>query len=610
MMIPVSLSFTIGLGSILLHWQSQKNQGLCSEDVAIFGWKFIPTLITVIYSRFTAILLENVQRTEPWARMARPSSSVPGATFTILEKPRSWWVALTSGLRKNRNGGVRSWVVVLCCTVHILAVLVISPLSAALLGTKVLQITVDLVSMKRIGPIGGPELKFRADRGTFLRTSVAQLQNYSSSPWVTDEYFVLPFWPADLENTQWSPYYSSPQRWSAMTHVFKADFKCSKLELTGTELYLRHATDEESRSGISDPHYLASIRLEAEGGCTYNLTFDGSHNYNAILDNYQSGIGSWSTIDSFSKLDTDEKDPRIILGERCQEDESILLSTKWIDTNLPPKQEFTKTFSVVGYVCNASYNVAEMVVQASLTETSFVVEVDQYEFGKISATNPSNRLNLSSIRNVMLTPEFFEYVPQSKGDDSLGHLADTSSVPFQGATALLSTMYSQNMSAMIQDPDIPRNAARIRRRFFAETLQTTFSASGMTNGEIVSGTKSNLERRIVVSMPVASVICGLTIFSFVLLIIVLLLLRSGHRRLNALHNPTTIAGILSMVQSNHTSLSTFRDMSPYSRRGLKAKLRGHVFVTSPGTLYEIQRNVELCSPGKLQSPRFSWLITC
>jgi hypothetical protein len=159
MIVPASLPFAIGLGSILLRWRSQQNEGLWSEDVAIFGWKLIPTLVTVIYSRFAAILLEDVQRTEPFARMARPSSSVPGAALSVLEKPRSWWVTLTSGMRTDRNGGFRRWVVVLCCTVHILAVLVISPLSAALLGTKVLQTTVDSVSMERTVPTGDPELE-------------------------------------------------------------------------------------------------------------------------------------------------------------------------------------------------------------------------------------------------------------------------------------------------------------------------------------------------------------------------------------------------------------------------------------------------------------------
>jgi hypothetical protein len=607
MVVPISLSFIIGLGSMLLGWRSQENHGICSEDVAMFGWKFIPTLITVIYSRFTAILLENVQRTEPWARMAKPSSSVPGATFTILEKPRSWWVTLTSGMRKNRNGGVRNWVVVLCCTVHILAVLVISPLSAALLGTKVLQITVDSVSMKRTVPIGGPDLEFRADRGTFLRTSVALLQNYSSSPWVTDEYFVLPFWPADLETTQWSPHYASPQRWNATTHVFKADFQCSKLELTGTEYYLRHSTEEESLHNMTNPPYLASIQLEAEGGCTYNLTFNATGPGYSIPQMYISGIGSWSSINTFLRGTMKDKDARIILGERCPEDEGILLSTQWVDIMLPQKK-FLEPFSAAGYVCNASYSVAEMAAQASLTETSFVVEVDQREFGKISATNPPNQMDLSSIRDVMLASEFFDYVPQSTGNDSFGYNDAPAWVPFQGAAALLSTMYSQNMTAMIQDPDLPSKAARIRRRFFAETLQTTFSASGTNTEETISGTKNSRERRVIVSMPVASVICGLSIFSFVLLAIVLLLLQSGHRRLNTFHNPTTVVGILSMVQSNDSLLSMFRNMSPYSRRIVKARLRHHVFVTSLGTLYEIPRNFELCSPGMLP-PMTSRLIT-
>jgi hypothetical protein len=74
--------------------------------------------------------------------------------------------------------------------------------------------------------------------------------------------------------------------------------------------------------------------------------------------------------------------------------------------------------------------VIEMAVQVSLTETSFAVEVDKDEFGKISDTDPTNRLDLSSIRNGILASEFFEYVPQSTGNQSFGNTGSPISVPF------------------------------------------------------------------------------------------------------------------------------------------------------------------------------------
>ena len=605
MVVPISLSFTIGLGSILLHWRSQTNQGLCSENTAIFGWKFIPTLITVVYSRFTGILLENVQRTEPFVRMARPSSGVPGARFTLLEKPRSWWVTIANGLQKDRNGGVRSWVVVLCCMVHILAVLVISPLSAALLGTKFMERTLSTAPMKRAVPIKESALEYRTDRGTFLRTTAALMQNYSSSPWVTDEYFVLPFWPAELGGIQWTPQYGFPQRWSATTHVFKTDLRCNQLQMKGTEYYLRHYTDEESRLNLTYQPFLASVMLETKEGCTYNLTFNATWQGYSQLQMYTSGIGSWSRIDKFSAGSVQDNGARVILGGECHEDESIIMTTQWVDILLM-EERILDDFSAVGYVCNASYKAAEMPVHASLTETSFTVEVDRHEFDRISATESSNRLSLLPIRDIMLAPEFFQYVPQTTGNGSFGYNDAPALVPFQGATALLSPMYSQDIAATIRDLDLPNKAARIRRRFFAETLMTTFTAPETTIEEMFMGTRSDIGRRVIVSRPVASVICGVSILSVAMLTVVLSLLRSGHQELNTFHDPNTIAGVISLVASNHSLLSKFKLLSQCNRRELKAMIKDHVFVTSSGTLFEIQRDDERLSRGMFRSMFFEW----
>jgi hypothetical protein len=69
--------------------------------------------------------------------------------------------------------------------------------------------------------------------------------------------------------------------------------------------------------GYADPHYMASIRLETEGGCTYNLTFNATAPSYSVLDRYMFGIGSWSTIDTFLKGARKDEYARIILGERC-----------------------------------------------------------------------------------------------------------------------------------------------------------------------------------------------------------------------------------------------------------------------------------------------------
>jgi hypothetical protein len=586
---------------------------LCSEAAAIFGWKFIPTLVTVIYTRFTAVLLENVQQTEPYVRMARPSSSVPGATYTILEKPRLWWITLSNGLRRNRNGGTRSWVIVLCCTVHIVAVLVISPLSAALLGTKIVQRTIDAAPMKRAVPAGEAPPNFRTDRSTFLRTTTALLQNYSSSPWVTDDYFILPFWPSDLGDIQWSPKTSSPQVWIAETHVFRADLQCSKLELSRTNVYERSPTTYESmqspyESNREEPKYLLlSMQLQSKAGCTYNLTFNASSSPSSawapepkwppIIRQYTTGLGSWADINRFSRRDGFDYDARIVLGEKCHEDESIILSTEWCSPDSDCNR-IAGNVSAVGYACSSGYSVAKMSVQATLTETSFVVKFDEDEFRKISNEQSSNILDLARIRPVTMASDFYNFVPQSTVFQNLGYDKDSIQPPFQGAASLLSTLYSQNLTAMIEDPDLPHKAARMRRRFFAEMLQTTFNTPETLSDEAIRGAKIMSERRVLVSMPVAMVVCSLSFVSFSLLIVILWHIGSGRRQLNSLYNLNTIAGVVFLIAENHAVLTKFKELSHCSRKELKIALKDHVFVTSFGALFELDsRAVKSCLSG-------------
>lgn len=49
--IPIISSIVFAAVVTILYWVSHKNNGLCSEDSAMPGWKFVPTLIVVIYTQ-------------------------------------------------------------------------------------------------------------------------------------------------------------------------------------------------------------------------------------------------------------------------------------------------------------------------------------------------------------------------------------------------------------------------------------------------------------------------------------------------------------------------------------------------------------------------------
>jgi hypothetical protein len=87
--ISAVLSITLAATVFALYWYSHKNDRLCSEDSAIPGWKFVPTLIAVLYTQLTAMIFGAVKWTEPFAKMARTNGRIPVAHYTLLEKANS-----------------------------------------------------------------------------------------------------------------------------------------------------------------------------------------------------------------------------------------------------------------------------------------------------------------------------------------------------------------------------------------------------------------------------------------------------------------------------------------------------------------------------------------
>jgi hypothetical protein len=185
-----------------LYWRSHNNNGLVPEDSAMFGWKFVPTLCAVIYTQLTAVIFSTMKRTEPFARLAKPLECIPVARYTLLEKSKPWWTTLSHGFQKKRNGGSWNLAMVLSCIGYVLAILGISPMSAALLSTKEVE-DASFEAFGRLNTRDDSPLSPLADRNTYLRTTGAILQNYSTSPWVTDDFLILPFWPSS------SPYVGS-----------------------------------------------------------------------------------------------------------------------------------------------------------------------------------------------------------------------------------------------------------------------------------------------------------------------------------------------------------------------------------------------------------------
>jgi hypothetical protein len=556
---------------MILYQQSEKNAGLSAEDSAITGWKFVPTLMAVVYTQLTVMLLNAMKRTEPFARLARSKPDVPAARHTLLEKPRPWWTTLVHGFQSQKNGGVKSWAIILSCAVFILAALAISPISAALLGIKEIQVS-NPVELARFELNRDSVLQPQVKRDTYLRTTGALLQNYSTSPWMNDKYFILPFWPVGKTGSSWNYRSSIPQTLEAETTVFHSNFSCSELTLKSKEVYLRHAYDD-IEAEIFNQTYLASVLLESDDGCQYNLT------YNATTEQKrEKTLVSWSDINHIAEDITHDADARIILNDKCTYDEMIVMSSPWFEKREPAR--FVSNLTLVAYACSSTHTMAVLPVSAFSTPNGLSITFNEETFQQMAENITSTVIDLTKLHDIYTDPDWYSFIPQPAQFNS-------TATSMGGAAALLGTKHTWNFSRMVQDPDLTYTAARMRGRFFSEVLRTSMDVPGNSKESITTGRRQISERRIVTNREVAATLCILLVTSFAIFLTILFLSRLNRRPLNISHDPSTLLGIGSLVVSDVSVLSTFLGMDLSDRKTLKSEFSSRRYVTLPNVLREV-----------------------
>lgn len=179
----------------LLCWVSETKHGLGTDyrsSILLLGWKFSPSLITVLYVQLTAMLLDDVKRAEPFAGLARAGGST--ALWTVLKVLGAWWNALYDGLSKNSTGR-RNWLLISSAILNVVGFLAISPYHLPLLTPKKRPSKGRSISGEQLQR-GTLHSRFEQTE-VYLRTIARVLQNTAQE---CDSYVGV--WSRELEDAQ------------------------------------------------------------------------------------------------------------------------------------------------------------------------------------------------------------------------------------------------------------------------------------------------------------------------------------------------------------------------------------------------------------------------
>ncbi|KAF2258991.1 hypothetical protein CC78DRAFT_503810 [Lojkania enalia] len=598
LLIPTAVSLVLCLVVAILSWYSEINYGLGKDDGSsslLFGWRFSPTLITVLYCQLTLMLSEDVKRTEPFAHMARSNGS--SVLSTILHGPKSWWICLYEGFGRKKTGTPRSWVLVCSTLTYVLGFLVISPLSSSFLTSEDVSVK-RTIPFNLLKPASGSEIPLKAGPDTYFRTIGNYLQNVTTSAWIDDRYYVEPFWPATLDRPLMEPnLFSVTGTWTMETSVYTAEYDCEPLTLKekanpkyNRTIWFAGTEDEVTDIEPLDPYWFS---MQSPSGCNFRaqMNSSGPTDDNGDLARYGGLI--WSNL---STLVTAPPEWAMYnISAECHEKELLLVMTPLVDMFISSMDSFNnfanvnesqrgnmmyENFTARGELCTSKYYMAKIPVTMIMSGTESVLKVDPKEFRDRRVLVPKDVVDTDAVQRMTMDDGWKQYMVF--GDTRL-----RKETVFPGTGSVLGASYDYDVERMVNSSSLANDARRFKQRFVGELLQNSLLQTGAANFQRSTGHTAVVERRVVVIMEVGILIAALFFVSFLLLVITLSLSRLRYRPLHLFVDPSTPLGVASLVASERSALGSLRPLDQSSKKQIKAALYGKEYSTLAGILHEV-----------------------
>ncbi|KAG4428582.1 hypothetical protein IFR05_015933 [Cadophora sp. M221] len=550
---------------IVFHRISTQSDGVMDDTgspIGYFAWRFLPTLLAVAYVTMLMIILDGVKRTENLARLANESGT--SASASILRTPGSWWTALADSFPRKGNDSRFSPTMLCVVLAYILGFLVISPFSSALLSSKDMAISTK-TTMLRVQPASGQTLQPRLDTTDFFGAVGHTLQHVATSPWVTDDYTVLPFWPAQIERPSGSRFDAAIGDWTAETSVYQIGLLCEDLKVESGPNVVNYtyamANSDGGRSSKVSYQNLTSFQMASESGCKYSFSY--SYSFSSQGNFYWSNLTGVNLPLFWNFFAIDEQ---VLLNHTtlCEPGEVLITI---------PNDPSNSTFETPGKLCRPSYFEAKLPVTVSVSADTTTFDFDQKVFERDRLPIDNNQINITAFHEVFFSSDWNDYLREPA----------VGSRPSSGGPAnLLAAMYDFKLTGMLKDTNFAARAGKIKQYSFGQALQ-----SALQDNSVVSPVEGDIivrQRRIVVATAVAFTLEVVLALATLLLVVAFWTSRRSRRSLGLSQDIGVSNTIASLVADQHKTSQDLQNMSSLSTQQATQALGGYSYAIDNGTL--------------------------
>ena len=527
-------SLALGIVTLALSSKSARNNGLCNNSGSsafFFAWRFLPTLVAVVYALMVTVLTNDVKRTETFAKLSQPKGSTATSTLLLVGGP--WWNDPIEALKKKSNNGQRGWTLFWVSMTNVMAILLVSPLSAGLLSLDEVQISrneqFNRLQPFHNGPLGNPlKLQDTSTDETYFRTISSVVQNLTTSAWLGDTRAVLPFWPAGYESVPFGASLAgAPQQWKGQTSVFQTGLQCTSMELTG-----KNTSDTNS-----------ILEMNSEDGCNVKLNMT----LNTLKWPPDGGWWSNTTAANYPTIANSDP-PSIILNStsECGTREMFFIAS--------PLQSPQSNQSMA-QLCSPKYFVAfNVTTTVDNTATSSLISIDEKTFNQTKIALDPSLVDLQSFEDLFLNPNWSAYFQPPNGYNAERPV-------FGGPLILLAALLGDtgfSLNTTFDDTGLLDQAQRVKQRFFGEALQTAFVSAGKENAQQISAQLTIPQTRLSASYGIGITLGLILILSAAMIIFVYYCSRPSRRSLNLNRDPGSAAAVTLMISHDAKIRDCFR----------------------------------------------------
>jgi hypothetical protein len=559
------LVLTIILGSLILFLtiSSIRNNGLGSDtdsSVLLFGRRFSPTLLATIYGLFVASVLNDVRRTEIFARLSRPGGTSAGKTLCF--PTRSWWNDPVDALSKN----TRSYALLYASTLYILALLV-SPLSAGLLTPTDKQISVPSTFQR--ARVGNFSWRQGSEDEIMFRTISGGVIGQSTSVWISKSTAVLPFWPSEYDSAPLGPNFATDlqyEQWQVPTVAYTVELSCQPMSVIA-----RYNATYNSTEG--PPEHYTFLQLGSQDSCVITLA-DSSGLETPWMHN---GGGWWARPPLYNtSLLSGMSNSTSDCGDRS------------MFFYIAPE---SSPFALEAHLCSQNFYSSDVLATVSMNQSSTNITFDQAESLRNRQLLEPTVYNISQLQDSFFSSNWSTHFL------SLNQTAPVFGGPFISIAA--GDKYSNNITKLFASSSLPQEANELYQQFLGEMLLTSLSVGIEKDAETTSGQRVVFQRRIVVNTGIGIALVAIMLTSSICVVLIAYHTSLSRRALNLNQDPGTISAATLLISADQNVRAAFADTDQLSQRALSQSIGRQTYILTHGKLSLIAQDNDGCHEGTI-----------